>query len=379
MKFLVLASALAVAIAAEIPSLSPISSVQGKAFNRLVIIWNENTDYDTNLKWLASHGITLSNYFAVTHPSQPNYISSVAGDYFGLNNDDHLEIPANISTIVDLLEAKGISWGSYQEDMPYTGFLDDFPNPVTKANMYVRKHNPLVSFDSVAKNPERLGRIKNTTLFEADLRNRQLPQWLFITPNMTSDGHDTSVTTAGEWTRGFIEPLMQNEYFMNDTLILITFDENHSYTSPNRLFTILMGGAVPNASHGTTDDNYYDHYSEISTVEANWGLSTLGRFDVGANVFSLVANKTGDAVRTHPDISSVYLNESYPGVFNGGKKSSWAPMPMPNNTMEWEGRKVLDSVVKNSQGGSGETYYTTDLVIPDKAHPPVYKKVAGSG
>jgi hypothetical protein len=49
MKFLVLVSALyaSAALAAEIPSLSPTSSVPGKAFDRLVIIWNENTDYDS--------------------------------------------------------------------------------------------------------------------------------------------------------------------------------------------------------------------------------------------------------------------------------------------------------------------------------------------
>ena len=38
---------------------------------------------------------------------------------------------------------------------------------------------------------------------------------MFITPNMTSDGHDSSVTVAGEWTRRFLEPLLDNEYFMN--------------------------------------------------------------------------------------------------------------------------------------------------------------------
>jgi acid phosphatase len=183
-----------------------------------------------------------------------------------------------------------------------------------------------------------------------------------------------------------------------DTLVLITFDENHSRTKQNRVLAILMGGAVPAKSHGTIDNNYYgafpcylirvaqfqeedttnylaaDHYSEIATVEANWGLSTLGRFDVGANVFSLVANKTGDTVRTHPDISSVYLNESYPGVFSNVKKN-WAPMPMPNASLEWNERKVLESVIKNSDGGSGKTYYSADLVIPDRARPPVYKNV----
>lgn len=45
----------------------------GKVFDRYVEIWLENTDYDKaagdpNLAFLASKGITLSNYFGVTHP-----------------------------------------------------------------------------------------------------------------------------------------------------------------------------------------------------------------------------------------------------------------------------------------------------------------------
>ena len=51
------------------------SHVSGKVFDRFITIWLENTDYkksegDKNLLWLASHGITLGNYFAVTHPSE---------------------------------------------------------------------------------------------------------------------------------------------------------------------------------------------------------------------------------------------------------------------------------------------------------------------
>ena len=72
-----------------------------------------------NLAWLAEQGILLTNNFAVTHPSEPNYVSAIGADYFGMNNDDMTFIDKNISTVIDLLEAKGISWGEYQEDMPY--------------------------------------------------------------------------------------------------------------------------------------------------------------------------------------------------------------------------------------------------------------------
>lgn len=94
--------------------------VKGKAFDRIAIIWLENTDYDLaagdpNLAALAKKGISLTNKFAVTHPSMPNYAAAVSGDYYGCNHDDVINIPSNVSTVVDLLEEKGISWGEYQE------------------------------------------------------------------------------------------------------------------------------------------------------------------------------------------------------------------------------------------------------------------------
>jgi phospholipase C len=161
-----------------------------------VTIWLENTDYDNafsdpNLQWLASKGISVSNYFGVTHPSMPNYIASIGGDTFGCDNDDFKQIAANVSTLVDLLEDKGISWSTYQEDMPYSGFEGKaYVNQQTKANDYVRKHHPTIIYDANTT-PERLANQKNlsmtnkdASMFHKDLAEGKLPQWMFITPNM---------------------------------------------------------------------------------------------------------------------------------------------------------------------------------------------------
>jgi hypothetical protein len=43
-------------------------------------------------------------------------------------------------TIVDLLEAKGVSWSEYEEDIPYSGFEGDHVNQENGKNDYVRKH-----------------------------------------------------------------------------------------------------------------------------------------------------------------------------------------------------------------------------------------------
>lgn len=193
---------------------------------------------------------------------------------------------------------------------------------------------------------------------------------MFITPNMTSDGHDTSVTTAGAWVRTFLDPLLNDDKFMKNTLVLITFDENHTYTIQNRILGILLGDAIPKHLVGTTDDNYYNHYSEIATVEANWDLNTLGRWDVGANVYSFVAEQSGDEVRKWSGksaLSEMYFNTSYAGSFNS--KNSSVPWPVPNTDAEHAGRRVSPIVKKTWGALVKKTFYDTGLETPDGLHP----------
>ena len=158
---------------------------------------------------------------------------------------------------------------------------------------------------------------------------------------------------------------------MKRTLVLITFDENHTYSTQNRVLAILLGDAVPSDLVGTTDSSFYDHYSEIATVEANWDLHTLGRWDVGANVFSLVASQTSDNIREwkKPDFDTVFLNSSYPGLFNS--KDTNVPLPVPNSKLVKHGRSVLPAIGAIWSDWKS-SYYADQVEIPDGQHPPVY-------
>lgn len=103
---------------------------------------------------------------------------------------------------------------------------------------------------------------------------------MFVTPNMVNDSHDTTVDFAAQWIEYWLVPLLNDTKFNdNRTLILLTFDENETYSINNRVFSLLLGGAVPENVRGTLDSTYYTHYSSLSNVEANWGLGSLGRGD----------------------------------------------------------------------------------------------------
>ncbi|KAJ7676636.1 phosphoesterase family-domain-containing protein [Mycena polygramma] len=282
---------------------------KGKAFNRIIQVWLENTDFATAastpiFESLAEQGITLTNYNGVTHPSEPNYVAAIGGDFFGLHDDNMYHIPSNISTVVDLLEDKGVTWATYQENMPtdeFYGFIYNAPNYASPSSpaypYYVRKHNPLVIYDAVSQDPKRATRIRTFNDFANDVVNGILPQWVFVTPNMVNDAHDTTIDFAASFLEYWLVPLLTDPRVNDEeTLILLTFDETETYTIQNTVFTLALGGAVPLKLRGTTDDTLYTHYSSLSTVQANWGLKSLGRQDTNAsvsNVLAFVAEKTG--------------------------------------------------------------------------------------
>ncbi len=102
----------------------------------------DKVSVDPHIDDLKREGILLTRYYAHTHPSQPNYIAAVGGDYFGLDHDDRVRIPENVSTVVDLLDTKEISWAGYFEDLPGPGYMADGSDGATGNGQwdYVRKH-----------------------------------------------------------------------------------------------------------------------------------------------------------------------------------------------------------------------------------------------
>ncbi|KAI0870557.1 phosphoesterase family-domain-containing protein [Hypoxylon argillaceum] len=360
--------------------------VPGRAFDRFISIWLENQDFDkvavdSAFADLKRFGILQTRYYAHTHPSQPNYLAAVAGDYWGLDHDDLVRIPSNVSTVVDLLEPKQISWRGYFEGMPGPGYMaeasvgrpeNQSPNGTWD---YVRKHNPFVSYDSVNLDGNRLLNLQSLNDFQTDFAAGTVPQFVMMSPNMLNDGHNTTLDYATNWTREFLKPLLTDGAFAEKTLVQLTYDEAEDYTQPNRIASLLLGNAVPEQLKGSTDDTFYTHFSILSTVENNWELPHLGRFDVGANVFQFVADVTGYANHEPPHLSSVNNSVSYPGPLNRDHSVKLTSYPPPNLKLTGAGgQPILETIAQTWKSEpKSETPYDGSGRVYDGDHIPIFR------
>lgn len=73
--------------------------VPGKVFDRFIQIWLENTDYNdaattSAFSALKEQGILLSSYYSLTHPSEPNYLATIGGDFWAAGDDNFYNVPA---------------------------------------------------------------------------------------------------------------------------------------------------------------------------------------------------------------------------------------------------------------------------------------------
>lgn len=212
--------------------------------------------------------------------------------------------------------------------------------------------------------------------FNTDLKREKLPQWSFVTPNLVNDGHDTSIAVSCKWTRDFVESLLANKYFNKDALIYITWQANGQYPKlSNHVAGILLGSAIDKKLVGTVDNSYYNHYSEISSIEANWELHHLGRWDVGANVWKFVGDKTKDVIRRwSPTIAkdsfeNYFWNQSYGGVFSSASTSSHLYVK-PNLGLVHNRRTILPAIARVWQRSNLPSYYRDIIELPDALHPP---------
>lgn len=190
---------------------TPINPMK-KTFDRIIIVMFENqyrsyVQQDAFMRKLATAGADMSNYFGVFHPSQTNYVASLAGEVCSVTNDTPPIAPLMQETLVDLLESAGISWKAYMEGYPGEPWnpqwkdpnyahsnpdiqpLTEFPNDGNNLARYYRKHNAFASFHNIQKEEARWNKIVDDARFWKDISTGSLPQYSWFTPDIWNDGH----------------------------------------------------------------------------------------------------------------------------------------------------------------------------------------------
>ncbi|KAJ6092480.1 hypothetical protein N7486_007769 [Penicillium sp. IBT 16267x] len=273
------------------PKVTPpkVTPPKGKWFDRIVIYVLENTNKDVTFGNpyylnLTNMGMTLGNYHGTTHPSQPNYITMISNTIAAGVYDDANHNSTEMS-LIDLFEPAGITWKAYMEG--YTPLANGECNPIAEddSTLYVRKHNPFMSFDNIRNNTSRCQNIVNAEEnFAKDVAlGADAPMYMFYTPNLDNDAHNTNVSYASANTQYVVDTMLNNEEFMKNTLIVITFDENNIYINdnfglPNSIYTVLLGNDTIKC-YDCVDQQFHNHFSQVVTVERNWNLSTIPQPD----------------------------------------------------------------------------------------------------
>src|ERR1035437_5396801 len=65
------------------------------------------------LRTLAKEGASLSDYHAIAHPSQPNYVAIISGSFAGVSGDSAVTLDRE--HLGNRLTAKGLSWKVYAQ------------------------------------------------------------------------------------------------------------------------------------------------------------------------------------------------------------------------------------------------------------------------
>lgn len=217
------------------------------------VIGSSNAPYITSL---AQAGANFTQSFAVTHPSQPNYLALFSGSTQGITNDSCPHTFNNGNLGKQVIDA-GLTFAGYSEGLPAQG------STVCTSGRYARKHSPWVNWSNLASSTNR-----QFSAFPADFS--QLPTVSFVIPDLCNDMHDCSVRTGDTWLRNNIKPYADWAKTHN-SLLIVDFDED-DFTAANRIPTVFYGQHVKTGNYAER----ITHYSVLRTVEDMFNLAHIG-------------------------------------------------------------------------------------------------------
>jgi phosphatidylinositol-3-phosphatase len=213
------------------------------------IIGNPQAPY---INRLARHGALFTRSYAITHPSEPNYLALFSGSTHGITSD---QCPTTLRApnLAADLSAAHLSFAGYAEGLPATG------SKVCSQGEYARKHVPWTDFTNVRGSVN-----KPFSRFPQNFA--KLPTVAFVIPNLCHDMHDCAVATGDAWLRRHLSGYVRWAQ-AHDSLLIITWDEDDG-SQANQIVTIFLGQHIIAGRYREP----IDHYNVLRTIEQAFGL-----------------------------------------------------------------------------------------------------------
>jgi phosphatidylinositol-3-phosphatase len=200
-----------------------------------------------------------TRYYAVAHPSLPNYIALTSGDIQGIQDDlPPASHPLHVPSIFSQL---GSGWRSLQESMPGNCWA-------TKSGLYAVKHDPAPYYVDIRKACAR----QDVPLMDPpDVSAR----FTFITPDLCNDMHSCTTAVGDRWLATWMPKIFKSpEYESGSTAVFLTWDEDDKKHG-NHIPTLVISPSTP---PGTRSSARFNHYSLLRTTEELLGIHAyLGR------------------------------------------------------------------------------------------------------
>ena len=309
---------------------------------------------------LPAQGALLTHYYGIGHASLDNYVALISGQ--APNEQTQLDCPIVsefrlaqpgldahgqalgvgcvyprlVKTLPDQLEAAGLTWKAYMEDMgkdPRRERATCGHTPVgapetthlaTVSDKYAARHDPFVHFHTIIDDQARCdAHVVNLDALSKDLKsNATTANYTFITPNLCHDGHDPDcidgtpggLEAVDLFLKKWVPLITQSAAYRQDGLLIITFDESDG-SGADGSSACCGEKPLPGAKHlpgfrgpgggrigavllsrfikpGTVSSVPYNHYSLLRTVEDLFRLEHLGYAaepdlqTLGADVFA---------------------------------------------------------------------------------------------
>ncbi|MHB8529835.1 MAG: alkaline phosphatase family protein [Caulobacteraceae bacterium] len=303
-------------------------------YAHVVVIVEENKDYEQLLdsglapnmaSWAKRYG-TATRFFGEVHPSEANYVALLGGDTFGIHDDDayycrpgltdrfcwgarvpgYVDHTVHATHLGEQLEAAGLTWKGYYENLPQPGSLDVFaggpPPGGPLSALYASKHSGFINFASVQTDPQRAQHLVGFGQLDADLASNRLPSFALLIPNQCDEMHGLFVADppAGCDARDRAGLIRRGDRVLGELVgkiqsspawrakanfaIVITFDESGNGAREGCCAVTSAapsnfgGGHIPtivitnHGPRGVTDATPYNHYSLLRTIEDAFGL-----------------------------------------------------------------------------------------------------------